>query len=183
MVFNPARPEITSVTSESLQAKIRELLPSQDGFGADLAAQNVIVPVVDLTAAAEGSDVPQFLQTALAFGSQTAFDESNGSAVVASVGGFYRIVGTTTIHTAGGAAKSAAITMTDGATTKIVWSNRTEAIGTSQAFSESFDLIFFLRAGDSASVIADSTCNIIGSVRQVADINGVLVQPSGFSPQ
>jgi len=174
---------ISSVTSEALQLKLRQLLPSQQGFGTDLSASNTIVPIVDLTAAAEGSDVPEFLQTALAFGSQTAFDETNGSAVVANVAGFYRIVGSTTVHAAGGAARSAAITMTDGATTKIVWSNRTEAIGTSQAFSEDFDLTFFLRTGDSASVIADSTCNIIGSIRQVADQNGTLIQPSGFTPQ
>ena len=48
--------EITSVTSEALQRKVRELLPSQRGFGEDLQAQNVIVPIVDLTRSAEGSE-------------------------------------------------------------------------------------------------------------------------------
>ena len=37
-------PQITPITSEALQAKIRQLLPSQIGFGEDLQAQNVIVP-------------------------------------------------------------------------------------------------------------------------------------------
>ena len=83
--------QITSVTSESLQAKIRELLPSQQGFGKDLQAQNVIVPIVDLTAAAEGSDVPLYQQQAIAFGSQTAFDVSNTTTVIANTAGFYRI--------------------------------------------------------------------------------------------
>ena len=31
-------PEITTITSESLQAEVRRLLPSQRGFGSDLEA-------------------------------------------------------------------------------------------------------------------------------------------------
>jgi hypothetical protein len=38
--------QIKSVVSESLQATIRRLLPSQSGFTEDLQAQNVIVPVI-----------------------------------------------------------------------------------------------------------------------------------------
>ena len=90
--------QITSVTSESLQAKIRELLPSQQGFGEDLQAQNVIVPIVDLTAAAEGSDVPLYQQQAIAFGSQTAFDVSNTTTVIANTAGFYRIFGVASVR-------------------------------------------------------------------------------------
>ena len=66
-MVNNNYPQITSVTSESLQAQIRALLPSQEGFGTDLMAQNVIVPVIDLTAAAEGSTVPQYLQNSVKF--------------------------------------------------------------------------------------------------------------------
>ena len=60
---------ISSVTSEALQAKLRQLLPSQQGFGTDLSASDTIVPIIDLTASAEGSDVRQDLQTSLAYGS------------------------------------------------------------------------------------------------------------------
>ena len=73
-------PQVISVTSESLQSQIRNLLPSQEGFGTDLMAQNVIVPVIDLTSAAEGSSVPEFLQRAQAFGSQTAHSVANANA-------------------------------------------------------------------------------------------------------
>ena len=47
--------EIVPVVSEALEAQIRDLLPSQRGFGEDLQASNVITPIIDLTAAAEGT--------------------------------------------------------------------------------------------------------------------------------
>lgn len=172
--------QITSVTSESLQAKIRELLPSQQGFGEDLQATNVITPVIDLTAAAEGSTVGQNLQTALAFGSQTAFDLNNASSVIANTPGFYRVVGTAVVRSPGGAA-SCSFTMTDGVSVKTVWKIRTNQAETTQS---DFDLVFFLSAGDSLTAVSTLTVSFLcGSIRQIADVNGTLVNPSGFTPQ
>ena len=89
---------ISTVTSEALQLKLRQLLPSQQGFGTDLSASDTIIPIIDLTQAAEGSDVPQNLQTALAFGSQTVFNTNNATDQIANTTGFYRIVGTGAIR-------------------------------------------------------------------------------------
>jgi hypothetical protein len=179
-VVNNNYPQITSVTSESLQAQIRNLLPSQEGFGTDLMAQNVIVPIIDLTAAAEGSTVPQNLQTAISFGSQTVF---NGTGSVVSNPGFYRIIGTAAVTSAAGA-KTANIAISDGLTSKKVWSLDTKASGSTVGItSNSFDFVVFLSSGETLNVAADSLCQISGSVRQIADVNGVLVNPSGFSPQ
>jgi len=61
-------PQIIRLTSEALQASIRRLLPSQQGFGLDLEATNVITPIIDLTPTAEGSELRQDLQSALAYG-------------------------------------------------------------------------------------------------------------------
>ena len=66
---NDSQPEIITVNSEILQTQIRDLLPSQNGFGSELQASNVITPIIDLTATAEGSSLGSDLQTALAFGS------------------------------------------------------------------------------------------------------------------
>ncbi len=92
-------PEIITVNSEALEAQVRDLLPSQNGFGSELQASNVIQPIIDLTAVAEGSGVGENLQTAIAFGSQTAFSAENTSDVVASSTGFYRIFGTALLLT------------------------------------------------------------------------------------
>ena len=47
------------INSEELESKIRQILPSQGGKGAgfDLSASTQIIPIVDLTESAEGSNV------------------------------------------------------------------------------------------------------------------------------
>ena len=50
-----SNPEIITVNSEALEATVRDLLPSQNGFGSELQASNIITPIIDLTPTAEGS--------------------------------------------------------------------------------------------------------------------------------
>ena len=71
--------QITTVTSEALQATLRRLLPSQQGFGEDLQASNVITPIIDLTPSAEGSILPDYLQTALTLTDATVFASNNNT--------------------------------------------------------------------------------------------------------
>jgi len=174
----------STVTSEALQLKLRQLLPSQQGFGTDLSASDTIIPIIDLTAAAEGSDVPEFLQTALAFGSQTGFTVSNTTTTVANTAGFYRIVGTSNIKTDGAATVAVTININDGLGNKQMWGHSQTGSGTAYASATSYDFVVFLRSGDSLNVVSGDVEGIArGSVRQVADVNGVLVQPVGFTPQ
>ena len=93
MVNTPSVPEIITVNSETLQTQIRDLLPSQNGFGSELQASNVITPIIDLTAAAEGSGLPIDLARAMAFGSQTVISSLGSTVSIASSPGFYRIYG------------------------------------------------------------------------------------------
>ncbi len=175
-------PQITSVTSESLQAQIRNLLPSQEGFGTDLMAQNVIVPVIDLTSAAEGSSVGTSLQQAIAFGSQTAFRARNSTATVVNNSGFFRILGNVTLFSAG-TSVSGIFNMSDGLSTKQLFEFSLNG-PTDVGISNIFDFIVFLRAGDSLSAVSNSVNSyLVGSARQVADVNGILVNPVGFTPQ
>jgi len=171
---------ISSVTSEALQLKLRQLLPSQRGFDTDISASDTIIPIIDLTSAAEGSDVGQNLQTAIAFGSQTEFSASNATDVIANTAGFYRIIGTATAirnH-------ACSLTMTDGVSVKTVWAMKYNSGAVSAAISENIDLVVFLRTGDSVSAVSADADNVIqGSSRQIADVNGTLVQPVGFTPQ
>jgi len=187
-VANNNYPQITSVTSESLQAQIRNLLPSQEGFGTDLMAQNVIVPVIDLTAAAEGSTVPQNLQTAIAFGSQTAFSANNSTDVIANTAGFYRIFGVASSQNVStGSSNTASLTMTDGLSVKTIWALTVDSSQTTNSAvisSESFDFVVFLASGESISAVSsDFLAFVKGSSRQIADVNGNLVNPLGFTPQ
>ncbi len=172
---------ISSVTSESLQAKLRQLLPSQQGFGSDLSASDTIIPVIDLTEAAEGSDVRVDLQTALAFGSNTSFAVANANTTIISTTGFFRVIGTSVMNT-GGTARLNKFIINDGTTDKIVWSMNAGA-GTTDYLSESYDFNVFLRAGDSLIASSSNSLFILaGSTRQIADVNGNLTNPVGFTP-
>ena len=169
--------EIVPVVSETLEAQVRDLLPSQRGFGEDLQASNVITPIIDLTSAAEGTQTPQFLQTALAFGSQTAFLATNSTVVVANSPGFYRVFGVSSIRAAGNA--NTTLQLSDGLSTKVIW--RHYSAGQTNI---EFDFVVFLGSGESISAITNTADSYLaGSSRQVADVNGKLVNPSGFTPQ
>tara|TARA_R110000782_G_scaffold126543_1_gene218073 strand:+ start:131 stop:643 length:513 start_codon:yes stop_codon:yes gene_type:complete len=168
---------ISTVTSEALQLKLRQLLPSQQGFGTDLSASDTIIPVIDLTRAAEGSDVPEFLQTALAFGSQTAFFATNATVTVVNTAGFYRIFGVSSIRGTGN--QNTNLSLTDGASTKVIWQHFAAS-----GESLEVDFVVYFNAGESLTATASTASSyLVGSSRQIADVNGVLVNPSGFTPQ
>lgn len=172
--------QIIRITSEALQATVRRLLPSQQGFGEDLQASNVITPVIDLTPSAQGAETRQDLQSALAFGSCTAFDCTNGSVTLANTPGFWRIYANVTHGQSSGSVISR-FNLEDSTTAKVIWeSEANNGLG----MSINVDFIVFLRAGDSVSVASSTTLAIIhGNYRQIATVTGELVDPVGFTPQ
>ena len=175
--------QIINITSEALQQTVRRLLPSQQGFGEDLQASNVILPTIDLTPTAEGSQLPGYIQTAIAFGSNTAFAAINSTVTVANTGGFYRVVGSATVDPDAGITTVAFFRLSDGLTNKTVWSLSSSSTATNQQ-SVSYDLTFFLRSGDSLVAVSnDGNTVLSGSVRQVATLTGELVNPVGFNPE
>lgn len=169
--------QIISVTSEALQAQVRNLLPSQQGFGEDLQASNVITPIIDLTPAAEGTTVPEYQQQALAFGSQTAFNATGATVTVANTPGFYRVFGCSTLSNVG----LSVFRLTDGLTTKTIWQHQQVTAGSS---TNEFDFVVFLATGESITAATNNAnSTMFGSSRQLADVNGNAVNPSGFTPQ
>ena len=180
MVNRPSVPEIITVNSEDLQTQIRDLLPSQNGFGSELQATNVITPIIDLTGAAEGSGLPSYLQTALAFGSQTTFNVSNTTTTILNETGFFRIFGVAN-NEAGSGLQQSLFTLSDGSSTKNIWRLQADGSSTDHQFSLDFDFIVFLRAGDSVTVTSNAASVVVtGSTRQLATGDGTLVQPVGF---
>jgi hypothetical protein len=181
VVNRPSVPEIITVNSESLQTQIRDLLPSQNGFGSELQASNVITPIIDLTRAAEGSTVPELLQTALAYGSQTSFRVTNTTSTLVNTTGFYRVFGCAT-NKSSSSTDEVKFELTDGVTPKVIWSMEWAGVtGLSFFAAVPYDFVVFLRAGDSLTATSDSTNGIInGSTRQIADSEGALLNPSGF---
>lgn len=174
--------QLISITSEALQATIRRLLPSQQGFGEDLQASNVIQPIIDLTPSAEGSDIPTFMQTAIAYGSQTAFSVTNGTTNIIQDTGFFRVFGVATGVTDSTTDFSVEFEMSRGVGVKNVWGMSNTQIGNT-CVAVPFDFTCFLAQGD----VLRATCNthgkVFGSYRQVATSTGELVNPAQFTPQ
>ena len=167
------------INSQELEDKIRDLLPSQGGAGAgfDLSASTQIIPVIDVTESAEGSNLRQDLQSSYSHDSSTVFSVINASSTVLSNTGYWRFIGVIQILQ-GNTSMTGTIGVNDGATTKQILTLR--GIGSSNATSYSlpFDVLLKLDAGD--SVIINSTnafCSVDGTFRQIASIDGTLVNP------
>lgn len=175
--------EIVPVVSEALEAQIRTLLPSQRGFGEDLQASNVITPIIDLTRAAEGSTVPEILQSAINFGGNTAFALTAGNTTSISTTGFWRITAQISLDPTSVSGANAQISQSDGISSKTVYRVGANPEADPTLISHLIDLVFFNAAGITLTINAQTLSTVFGSYRQIADVNGNLVNPVGFDPQ
>jgi hypothetical protein len=162
-----------TIKSTAIEDKINQLLPSQGGFqpGVDFSASTMVIPVVDLTETAEGSNVRPDLQTALSLSSATAFLVENTTSTLVNTTGYFRVFGSVALE----GSVSASFNVTDGVTTKKLIDFKSYG---SQFTTETYDFIVFLPAGDSLTATSSSAvASLRGSTRQIADINGTLINP------
>jgi len=175
------------VTTEALEKKFRDTFPSQGGAELvdDLYAQGVIVPVVDFTAAAQGSVLETGLQRAWDFSTQETTLSNVSNFTLTSTPGFYQV---DLICTTNDAARAAVTTIGeicifDGATLQRVWQwSSVGQSGTVPIALAEGKFIVFLRSGDSlvgTATAASETLNVW--YRQIADVSGNLVNPLGFT--
>ena len=169
--------ELISITSEALQATIRRLLPSQRGFGEDLQASNVIVPIIDVTPTAEGTQLRTDLQTALDKG-VTQTTATGGTTTITSTPGFYSLYSSASSTSA--TYKTWNISVTDGFSTTVLAS---QYLNNLNSFHMTVPIIVFISAGESLtmSLAPDVTARLAS--KQIADVNGNFVNPQGFTPQ
>ena len=169
-----------TIKSQQIEDKINQLLPSQGGFqpGVDFSASTMVIPIVDLTETAEGSSLRQDLQTALSLTSANAFDVNNTTTTVINTTGYWRVIGTCSVVCDTAGTRDSSINITDGITTKAVWKVSVINVGTANTLGVSdYDFNVYLEAGDSLTVTAPQNHVMAGSIRQIADINGNLVNP------
>ena len=168
------------IKSTALEDKINQLLPSQGGAqaGVDLSASTTIIPIIDLTESAEGSGLRQDLQLALSLTSVTSFSVNNATTTIINTTGYYRIFGCCSITSSSSAGLIGRINLTDGTTTKSLIDFVT-LLGTDvRTNNNQFDFVVFIPAGDSVTVQATgANVSLVGCSRQIADINGNLVNP------
>ena len=175
--------QIIRITSEALQATIRRLLPSQQGFGEDLQASNIIQPIIDLTPTAEGSQLPFDLARSASFGAISAYETTNGTSTLASTPGFYRIQGVSTIETDTAQAGVNKFNLVSNLTTRSVWQHGVLGAAASEITQVcvDFDFIVFLDTGVTFQAVAPGVGRMFTTIWNVADRYGNTTNPSGFT--
>lgn len=167
------------INSEELQEKIRQLLPSQGGAGAgfDLSASTQIIPIVDLTESAEGSNLRQDLQSSLSLTSITSFNVSNTTSTLINTTGYYRVFATADFNNSvGGILYN--FSLTDGTTTKQIIQPFLQATNPVAAINITHDFIVLLQAGEQLTCLSsNANCIVSGVTRQLADLSGNLTNP------
>ena len=167
------------IKSTTLEDKINELLPSQGGFqaGVDLSASTTIIPIVDLTESAEGSNLRADLQSAFSLGSITSFEVTGVSTTIINTTGWFRIIGGYSFLGGSTHGGFTGFALTDGTTTKNIVGFEGEP-STTNFGTNLFDFIVKLEAGDSCLAIsANTNTTLVGSTRQLASLAGSLVNP------
>ena len=168
------------IKSQKLEDKVNQLLPSQGGFqaGVDLSASTTVIPIVDLTETAEGSEIRQDLQTAISHKTATTYSVQATSTTVVNTTGYYSIFGSFNAIT-NAAQPLGKIQLSDGVTTKdIITFGQSSGYSSNETLYQIYKLVVFLRAGDSLIINSTNTNAIMrGTVRQIADINGNLIDP------
>ena len=165
------------VKSADLEQKVRELLPSQGGLGAgfDLSASTQIIPTIDLTESAEGSNVRADLQTALSFAKQTSnYLQNVTNQTLINTTGYYRLFGHFIII----ANATQNLNLFDGASSKQLLNTTHSTTSATTPIFIPFDFNIFLEAGDSLRATTSGTASAIQiTTRQIATIDGTLVNP------
>jgi len=167
------------INSQELENKVRQLLPSQGGAGAgfDLSASTQIIPVIDVTESAEGSNLRQDLQSSLKFNS-TSFNINNAvNTVVINTTGYFRFYGLMSIQ-AVGSSTGVNINIFDGTTSKnlLLGNVGVEFSGVGITNPAFYDFIVKIDAGESVRVTASgSGVRITGIATQIASIDGELI--------
>ena len=166
-----------TIKSEAIESKINQLLPSQGGYGAgiDFSASTTVIPIVDLTETAEGSQVRQDLQSSFSFVNATTYSVNATTTVLANTPGYYRVFGSFCGTTDPAIGKEGNVEINDGLATKKIYTLRTPASATTYVVQQTYDLIVYLTPGDSLQITADNTIIMGGASRQIADASGNLV--------
>jgi hypothetical protein len=171
------------VTTEALEKKFRDTFPSQAGAELvdDLYASGVIVPTVDFTAAAQGSELRSDLQTAWDTAT-LSFVAQNNTKNITSTPGFYT-VSVTVGYTAGTASPFAKLLLTDGATNYNIWRFDIVNPGTGiDTTATSWDGVVWVNTGFTLKAQTNQTNTVMTiHARQIATSTGDLINPLGFT--
>lgn len=171
------------VTSEALEAKFRQVFPSQGGaeLPQDLFASGVLQPVIDFSSVAEGSVLRSDLQRAWDFSTGNAHVQGSSTTAINNTG-FWKVGFSFRSRDDNVAGDTSTVTITDGLSSKVIW--RIESAYTPNSNAEqiiTWETVVFLKTGENLVLTAGADHYLGCSHRQIADVNGNLVNPLGFT--
>ena len=175
------------VTSESLEKKFRDTFTAQGGAELvdDLYASGVVVPIVDFTAAAEGSALRSDLQTAWDFATNIVQITSTSDTTIVTTPGFWKvdIIYNGFSHSTSATRSRARVKIDTGAGSQKIWEYANainQSVNLESVIEETFTV--FLRSGDTLEGNVQTTDYVMFvRARQIADVSGNLVNPLGFT--
>ena len=150
------------INSQELQDKVSNLLPSQGGAGSgfDLSASTQIIPIIDLTESAEGSNFRQDLQRASSFTNSTAFSVTDTTTTIINNTGYFLIIGSSSVTSKSGGSYNK-IQLTDGASTKTIWGHEAPSSQNFSLTAVNVSLMVFLEAGESCKIESNTSDAIL----------------------
>ena len=172
------------VTDEALEKRFRDTFRSQGGAELvdDLYASGVIVPVVDFTQAATGEVLNTELQQAWDFSTGLNVVASSSPTTVISNAGFWKIDLTASVAVSASGSLTSKIDIFDGTTAKIIWNYQNNSGSTVLNGLVEDKFVVFLRSGDVLRASTQGASHPLSIwYRQIADLSGNLVNPSGFT--
>lgn len=168
---------------EAIEEDLNSNFPSQGQGNPPLyySLSEVVVPTYSINNVAEGTSLPESLQQAWDFSTGSG-DVTNGSLQIINGTGFWRVHGTVVLDPEPAGNRVGALFIDNGLSTKTIFQFKEDLLGAAgSGISVPFDFIVFLKSGESLNLFASSECNVSSSYRQIATVNGTLVNPLGFS--
>jgi hypothetical protein len=170
--------------SEEFQRAFRNTFQGQVNSGRDLHVSDIVIPVVDFTPTASGTSLPESLRYAL---NRNTTNFSGGATSTGNsfgvTAGFYRCVATISGNTG---EQKLEIVLRNGVTNIVIQALSIKGDTSNPFGSVSKDFIFFQEVGDDAQYDF-SEFSGVGffdiNVTPIADVNGNLINPSGYDPQ
>ena len=175
--------------SEDFQRAFRNQFPSQTSTGRDLHVSDVVIPIVDFTPTSSGASLPQNLRFANSAGTNYKLYDSfiNPRQDVITSSGFYLIRGNFTAQVTGTDYANFDIDLQDKATSSIITVLQLSEIYAGGGVNE-FEFIVFVTPENKVTVDTNiqgtsTRLRLFFSYQQIADVNGNLTNPVGYSPQ
>jgi|TARA_E500000081_G_C6124866_1_gene350171 hypothetical protein len=162
---------------EAIEEDLNSNFPSQGQGNPPLyySLSEVVVPTYSINTVAEGSSLPENLQTAWDFSTGSVSVSSATSTVISNTG-FWLVDFNIGCFNTG--TSQVSLIITDGASNKLIFRLNTD---TSSEYALSDRTVVFLRSGDSLTTTANANSIIDIAYRQIASVNGTLVNPLGYS--